>query len=494
MVPHNLNFGGGTAESVVNPAVLMLVLLAGVLICVLPRRKAIFPLLFMGILVPFDQIVVLGGSHFQMIRVLAIFGLVRIFWTKVSGKGKVLSGGMNGIDWAFIVLTVFTLIDGALLWQSVAEVIFQVGNLITAFGVYFLLRHLIQDEEDVKRAIRVLAMVVVVVAAAMSYEYATGTDLFYEVLGGAHAAAFAAALNRAGDFRARGCFEHPNIAGSFGGFMFPLFIAWWFKEKAARKWAALGAIAAVVIPVTTGSSTALFALLGAVGALCLWPMRRHMRWLRWGVVGTLVAGQLAMTSPVWHIISDVSLSGGSSSYHRYMLVDQCIRHFWNWALVGTKTYASWGWDAWDLSNQYVANADTAGLIPLLALIAILVYGFKYIGKMRKQVEGNKEEEWFIWAIGASLFANLVAFWGISYFDQTIVPWYAVLAIISAVTLAARKPAVAAEPAMVGVGPNYRTLAAPARIGTSPLVNAAAPREKAGPRQLEPGGNWRRRGV
>ena len=34
-------------------------------------------------------------------------------------------------------------------------------------------------------------------------------------------------------------------------------------------------------------------------------------------------------------------------------------------------------------------------------------------------------------------APVVAFFGISYFDQTIVGWYAILAMISAVTLPAR---------------------------------------------------------
>jgi hypothetical protein len=219
--------------------------------------------------------------------------------------------------------------------------------------------------------------------------------------------------------------------------MMPLFAGWWWKDKQERKYALPGVFAAMAIPFLTGSSTAMFGLIGAVGALCLWPLRRHMRILRWGIVGTLAAGQLYMTSPVWHIISDVSLSDGSSSYHRYMLVDQCIRHFWEWALIGTKDMGSWGWDMWDLSNQYVGIADTAGLIPFLAFLAILVYGFKYLGRARNACEGDRKQELFVWAIGASLFANVVGFMGVQYFDQIIVAWYMILAIISAVTLTAR---------------------------------------------------------
>ncbi|MGH9717540.1 MAG: hypothetical protein ACRD4R_12555 [Candidatus Acidiferrales bacterium] len=503
MQPKDLNFGGGAADSAVYLPILVLVLVAGVLICVLPRRKAIAPFLAAGILVPFNQVLVLGGAHFQMIRLLAVFGFVRILWAKFSGKDKIFSGGMNGIDWAVIVLTIFTLIDGALLWQSQAEMVFQVGSLITVLGVYFLARHLLQDWDDVRQALKVLACVIVPIALLMVYEHITGDNPYYGLIGGARN--FSAAIGRADIFRARGVFAHPILAGAFGGFMMPLFVGWWWKEKAGRKWAALGVLGATVIPFMTGSSTALFAFLGGFGALCLWPLRRQMRMIRWGVVGVLVAGQLYMTSPVWHIISDVRLSADSSSYHRYQLVNQCIIHFWDWAMIGTKAYASWGWDMWDLSNQYVGTADTGGLIPLLALLAILVFGFKYIGKMRKQVEGDKQEERFIWAVGASLFANLVAFWGIGYFDQIILPWYALLAMIAAVTLAARKPHEAMAPAAAtpgGLGLEVRPVlnGAAGLAGTTartamrgrPATPPAAVKDTPGKNWMVLPADWRRR--
>jgi hypothetical protein len=38
----------------------------------------------------------------------------------------------------------------------------------------------------------------------------------------------------------------------------------------------------------------------------------------------------------------------------------------------------------------------------------------------------------VWTIGAALFSNVVAYFGISYFDQTQIAWFVLLAIISAV--------------------------------------------------------------
>ena len=468
----NIRFGGGVADTIVNPAVLAIVVLAGLLVLLLPRKRAYLPFAVIGILTPINQIVVLGGMHFPMLRVLALFGFVRITWGKIFKREKVFSGGMNGIDWAVIVLTIFTLIDGVLLWQESSQLIFQIGSLMNIFGCYLLARHLIRDADDIMRVLKAMTWVVVLVAAIMTYEHTTGVNLYYSLLGGANAQELSKALDRADIFRARGCFAHPIIAGTFGGFMVPLFVAWWKREKQARKHAAIGVIGAATIPFLTGSSTALFALIAGIGALCLWPMRRRLWILRWGAIGTLIAGQLYMTSPVWHLIEDVSLSKDSSSDHRYELVNQCIIHFWNWVLIGTKDYPNWGWEMWDLSNQYVGTAETAGLIPLIAFVAILVVGFLYIGKARRYHEGNKPEESFIWAIGASLFANAVGFFGIGYWDQVIVAWYMVLAIIAAATLPTRRSPEKVPPAVGMITPQLANIGKPAAVT---YVTSATPR-------------------
>jgi hypothetical protein len=48
-------------------------------------------------------------------------------------------------------------------------------------------------------------------------------------------------------------------------------------------------------------------------------------------------------------------------------------------------------------------------------------------------------------MGAALFANVVAFFGISYFDQTMVAWYGLLAMIPTAALAHRKRVSPPEP-------------------------------------------------
>jgi hypothetical protein len=73
-------------------------------------------------------------------------------------------------------------------------------------------------------------------------------------------------------------------------------------------------------------------------------------------------------------------------------------------------------------------------------IAVFVYAYKRVGISRVLVErsGSRRDALLIWAIGASLLANNVAFFGIAYFDQSIIAWYALLAMVSATTTFAAK--------------------------------------------------------
>ena len=127
-------------------------------------------------------------------------------------------------------------------------------------------------------------------------------------------------------------------------------------------------VAATVMTMASNSSTPLLAYLSGVFGLCMWPLRDAMRLIRWGIVLSLVFLHMIMKAPVWHLISRIDIAGGSSSYHRYALVDNCIRHFGDWWLLGVKYNGQWGWDMWDTANQYVALAQSSGLFPFVLFI------------------------------------------------------------------------------------------------------------------------------
>ncbi len=242
----HLKFGGGVAESTFSPLVLGFVVLAGILVVVWPRRKAVAAFLAGSLLVPVDHVLVFGGVHFPMMRVLILFGIVRMFKDKFSSKRQLLPGGINKIDSAFILMTVFIAINGILLFQESGAAIYQLGQLYTAFGAYFLLRYLIRDEEDVVFTIQTFAGIAAIVALVMSYEIVTGHDP-YALLGGSEAAKYASLAVRDDRVRAQGPFAHSILAGTFGAILLPLFVALWWKGKKYRKITAVGIAASTVI-------------------------------------------------------------------------------------------------------------------------------------------------------------------------------------------------------------------------------------------------------
>src|SRR5580704_7922884 len=152
MEPDHIRFGGGVSGTIVNPLVLILVLIAGVLICVLPRKTAIIPFLAAALLTSTDSVLLIGSVHFPMLRVLILFAAARMLYERTVNKTKIFGGGITKIDIAMIVLAVFTVIDGIILWPESSSLVFQVGNLYSVLGAYLTLRFLIRDQEDVKRA------------------------------------------------------------------------------------------------------------------------------------------------------------------------------------------------------------------------------------------------------------------------------------------------------------------------------------------------------
>jgi hypothetical protein len=431
MPPQNLQFGGGVAETVLHPLVALALLVAGIIILSGSRRRALAAFVAAAILIPSDQVLMLGPLHFPALRVVALLGLIRVLRSKFGSQQRVFSGGMNRIDIAVLFFAVLTAVNGILLWQNSAALIKQAGDICTLIGVYFSLRFLIRDEADVDQFLKIFTVVAVIVAGVMTYEIVTGRNP-YALLGGARAFAYATVTEREDRARATAAFGHPILAGTFGAIMLPMFVSLWWRGKRFRKYVIAGVVASTVITITSGSSTPIMGYLAGVAGLCLWPLRKWMRAIRWGIVALLVSLHMVMKAPVWQLIARIDITGGNSADHRYQLVNQFILHFRDWCLIGTTQNATWGWGMWDTCNQYVAVGESSGLIPFLLLLAMIVYGFKYLGRARKSRGTPKKEALFLWAMGAALFANVVAFFGISYFDQTIVAWYGLLAVISTV--------------------------------------------------------------
>ena len=431
MEPEHFRFGGGSPVTVLHPLVAIAMALAILLILSLPRKYVIVPTLLALFLIPKGQVIVAAGLHFNVFRIIILVGLAR--WA-ASSRSSPLAGGFNFMDRVVTLFAFSYLLVYSLQWMVPGALIVSLGLFLDAMGGYFVLRFLIQDREDVRRTIKVLAAVAIVNAVCMLNEQRTGTDLF-SFLGGVSAGTV-----REGKIRSQGAFEVFITAGTYGATLVPLLI-WLWSQARSKMISILGIFAATIMTVTCYASTTLVSYAAGIFALCFWPIRKQMRLVRWGIVVMLVGLHLVMQGPVWSLLEHIDLTGSSSSYHRYMLIDNLIRHFGDWWLLGTRDNSSWGWEMWDTSNQYVAYGLSGGLLTLIFFITIISRGFASLGTARKAAEGNRSEEWFLWCLGATLFSHVVAFFGIGYFDQVQFAWFALLAIISVAVFEARNSVV-----------------------------------------------------
>ena len=431
MPPEGYGVLGGGGVTHMHPAVACALALVAILLFSVPRRHLILVLFAAFFLTPTDQVVVLGPLHFPSMRVVILLGWVRLLSMKVSSQYKFLGEGMNGIDKAILFMGLTGAVNFVLLFREWGAIINQLGELYTTLGGYFLLRLLIRDEKDVRQAIRTLAYIAAVIAAIMIVERVTRHNP-YALLGGGRLAILVATLEYGNRFRCWGPFGHAILAGVFGATLLPIWLGYGWKSGRNRKIAFMGVIAATAMVLCSNSSTPVMAYVAGVGVLCLWPIRAHMRAVRWGMVLSLIPLQLSMSNPVWHIIGRLDFLGGDA-WGRELLVDDFFRHFGDWWLLGIKSTAEWGESMWDLSNQFVEVGENHGLLPFICFLAILVYAFRYLGIARKASKGTKNQEWFFWALGAGLVSNIAGFLGTAYFDQTKLAWYFLLVAISVVT-------------------------------------------------------------
>jgi hypothetical protein len=431
MTPDDLqaNFyygGGGSTDATVLSMVVIAI--ACLLVLILKRRYVIAPFLFAAILVPNNQRIYLAGLNLHLYRILLLCLLLRLVWAVLLTKRDRPERRANPLDRAFVRWAICNAVMYSILWAAFQAFLNRLGFLFAAVSGTLGFWYLIRDREDVLRTIRVLCVLMALIAAAMWSEHSTGTNVMSE-LGGVQAVSAV----RDGKIRAQGPFAHAIVAGTVGAMFLPLFVFLWTEGKRNRLIAALGILSSTVITITSASSTPVMTYGAGVLGLCFWPFRKRMRALRWGFLCLLVALQLAMKVPIWYLIGKVSVYMGGTGFHRSELINAFVFRFQEWWLTGTRNNASWGFDMWDAINAYVRAGLDGGLLAFVLFVWFIVVAYKRIGRARAASEGDAPQERLMWALGVTLFSITVAFFGIIFFDQSVLAWYLVIALISTVT-------------------------------------------------------------
>lgn len=428
-------------------------LLMGLLILVLPRRYALLPVLALVCYMTMGQRVMILGLNFTMIRLLLLFGLARVLL-----RGEFRSISPSPVDRVLLWWALSSIVTYTILWGSRDALVNRLGLAYDALGLYFLFRALVRDVDDMRAVLRQFALLVVPLAVLMLLEKGSGKNLF-AALGGVPPHT----LVREGVLRCQGPFAHPILAGAFGSALLPLFLALWSQRRGNGMLAFMGIVSAGIITVTSASSGPLMA--AAVGLLAWWMFmfRRNMRAVRWTIGLTILGLHLVMQAPVWFLVARVGVFGGSTAYHRSILIDHAIRNFPDWWLVGTRSTADWGYFMFDITNQYVLIGVNGGLLTLILFVAIIVRCFAAVGRaLQRWGDAHRDEQKLAWALGAALVVHASNFISVTYFDQNIVNWYLLLAMIAT---AGQLPAASSKQAAVADSARARERRRRARLAT-----------------------------
>ena len=427
--------------------------LAALALCVafFSRRRVLFPLWILVCLMPMGQELVILNLHFPLFRILLLLATLRVLmrgehrdvaWTKAD---TIFSA------WAFVAIPL-----GALADPSTALLGNRLGDTYNAALMYFVVRCTVRDQDDIVSNVVSLAYLSLPVAGLMLYEKSTGHNLL-AVMGGVPEIT----PMRDGVLRCQGAFRHPLLAGAFGATQFPLFLALFIARPGRRVLALMAMTAALVIIVAAASSGALLSLACALIGLACWRLRHRMKAVRWSLVGVFLMLAMAMNAPVWYLFARMSDVVGGGGWHRAWLIQQAIEHFDEWWLFGTTYTAHWGPSGdviaedprmMDITNHYIMEGVRGGLLRLSLFVALLTVSFAAVGRHVKGLKAadpsaSRGDNFFVWALGVSLFAHCVTFLSVNYFDQLILVLYWLLAAIASVSAANAR---ACEPAQVAL--------------------------------------------
>jgi hypothetical protein len=342
------------------------------------------------------------------------------------------SGGLNKMDKLMLVWAAWALVASGFHEDPNAALSFNGGLVYNTCGVYFLLRIFCQSIDDVVLLCRIAVVLLIPVSLEMVYEKVAVSNLF-SLLGGVPDVPNI----REGKIRAQGPFAHSILGGTVGAVFLPVCVGLWHRYPLG---AMAGSMACMAIVITSTSSGPLLSAIFSIGALLMWSLRHRMKAVRTFFLSIYLLLMVAMEAPPYYLMARIDLSGGSTGYHRARLIESSMDHLNEWWLYGTDhtrhwmaTGVTWSPHHTDITNHYLMMGVLGGLPLMLLFIAVLTMAFSTIGKaIRAETPVFRTRRFFLWALGASLFAHVASCISVYYFDQSFVFLYIAIASIGTV--------------------------------------------------------------
>lgn len=425
----------------IEPFALLVVLGLGVLFVILPRRYAIIPFLAGACFITVGQQIVFIGLTFTMIRMLVLFG-----WARMFVKRDFFTLKLNEVDMIFAVWVSFAVFNYILLYFNSDAVINRLGFAFDAIGIYFIIRFLTSDMEDIKVITLTLSVFAIVMAAFMIIEQVSGRNIF-SIFGGVPEFS----VIRDGAIRCQGPFGHPILAGTFGVVVLPYSLTLLlYNEKNRIVLGIVCAISATLMTILSSSSGPFLAYLFVFMGLAAWVIRGYLKPILWGSLLCVIVLHVFMNAPVWYLIGRASELVGGMGWHRSELINQAIGRIDEWWLIGTTQTDHWmryspkiSEHMMDITNQYIYEGVNGGLITLASFIAVIAFCFRKVGKEIKSYR-SKNQDKMIWCLGVSLLGHVVSFLSVTYYDQMNAIYYLSVALIASIPYIAEEEGLETE--------------------------------------------------
>ena len=402
----------------ITEAAILIAVLLVVVTLVVPQRYMFVPYGIAICFVPTDQRIVIATLDFTILRILILVGVLRIlFW----GEQRVIK--WNSFDKVVLAWALCGALVYVIQRPDTKALVYKCGVLYNIIGLYWLFRQTIRSWENIQFIIKVLAVCILILTPLIALEWVTGQNPFV-VIG------TVVTQLRDGRFRCQASFPISIVMGVFWATLVPLFVGMARMDKNKILYAA-ATLLSIFFVISSASSTPLVTLFFGLFAVSAFKLRHYARPLTQMFFLSLVALHFIMEAPVWHLISRVKIYGASTGWHRFNLINQAIKHFGEWWLVGTSSTAHW--DAYrrltDVTSQYILEGVHGGIATLGLFIVMLAMAFKTLA-CHFQWNRNPRHQLLAWCLSASLATHCVAFLALSYFGGQIgALWYLLLAMI-----------------------------------------------------------------
>lgn len=393
-----------------------------------PRKWAAVPLFIGCCYVTAGQGLEIGSFRLPVFRLLLLIGLMRVVLRRES-----IVGGLTQIDRLMLAWCAWTIFASLFQPQLPGSGLkYNVGAVFNVAGVYFLIRSLCRDTQEVAKMLGLVGVILLPVAIAMIFEHVTNRNIFAAFGGVPEIPDF-----RNGRIRAQGPFNHAILAGTVGAACLPFAISIWSRH---RIHAAIGVVACFVMVAACSSSGPILSLLVALFGIGMWRYRRHCGKLRKLAVACYFLLMLVMNRPPYFLVAEIDLTGASTGWHRAYLIQQTIAHWNEWVLFGTNVTRHWmprqgaiSDNHTDVTNYYISFGVVGGLLCMVLVIAMLFVAFRSVGRSVDVLlaRGRKADAFALWCIGASLFSHAASSFSVAYFGQAQLFFWIPVAAIAA---------------------------------------------------------------